>query len=159
MPLLTDEAEARARISAGCSADTDPALAAGDLDRLVAPPFKVASEWAAETVYAYGEVVIPVTRNGRRYKVVTAGTGAATEPSWPDYDGGRVTDGTATLEEIGPEVDLWDIGAAIHEGWKLKMGYAARRASIAIGQNRKEAQHIFDHCKEMMMLYLPTRVA
>jgi hypothetical protein len=158
MPLLTSEAEARARLQSACAWDSDPALTEADITMLL-DRFKVGSVWATTTTYVYGDVVVPVTRNGHRYRVTTAGIGIATEPTWPLGWGSTVTDGTATLEEIGPEVDLWDIGAATHEAWKMKTALAAKRASITIGEHSKQAQQIFQQCQTMVLLTLPIQVA
>jgi type IV pilus assembly protein PilY1 len=54
----------------------------------------VTTSWAASTAYAVGNVRRPTTANGYVYTVKTAGTSAATQPTWPTADGGTVTDGT-----------------------------------------------------------------
>lgn len=51
--------------------------------------------WQASTAYALGDAARPVTRNGFNYECTTAGTSAATEPTWPTTAGLTVTDGTA----------------------------------------------------------------
>jgi hypothetical protein len=51
--------------------------------------------WAANTVYAVGDTVIPNTPNGRIYKataVAGTGTSGASEPSWPTTDAATVID-------------------------------------------------------------------
>lgn len=51
--------------------------------------------WAASTAYTLGQFRIPTTANGYRYEITTAGTSAATQPTWPTTIGATVTDGTA----------------------------------------------------------------
>lgn len=55
--------------------------------------------WAASTAYALNDYAVPVTHNGRVYKVTTAGTSGATEPTWPTTAGGTVADGTVVWTE------------------------------------------------------------
>jgi len=52
--------------------------------------------WVASTAYVLGNFVKPVTLNGYHYKCTTAGTSAATEPTWPTVVGNTVVDGTVT---------------------------------------------------------------
>jgi len=83
----------------------------GDLD-LVNDTIKVAllasfaptySAWASSTSYAEGDIVIPTTRNGRRYRATNSGTSGSGEPTWPTAAGGTVTDNDITWEEYGGE--------------------------------------------------------
>jgi hypothetical protein len=55
--------------------------------------------WVATTAYAVGDIVTPTARNGRTYRVTTAGTTAGTQPTWPTVAGGTVTNGTVTFTE------------------------------------------------------------
>lgn len=52
--------------------------------------------WAATTAYALGNRVVPTTANGFYYECTTAGTSAATQPTWPTVIGNTVVDGTVT---------------------------------------------------------------
>lgn len=55
--------------------------------------------WAASTAYAAGAFVRPTSvtdTNELVFECTTAGTSAATEPTWPTADAGTVTDGTVT---------------------------------------------------------------
>lgn len=58
--------------------------------------FDAPGVWAASTAYAVGAFRTPTTANGFRYEVTTAGTSAASEPTWPTTLGGTVVDGTVT---------------------------------------------------------------
>ena len=60
------------------------------------------SAWAANTVYALTNVVIPTTPNGYQYRCTVAGTShATTEPTWGTALGVTQTDGTVTWEMDG----------------------------------------------------------
>ncbi len=83
----------------------------GDLN-LVANSIKVAlcstfspnySAWSGSTSYSEGDIVVPTTRNGRRYRATNAGTSASSEPTWPTVDGETVTDNDIDWEEYGGE--------------------------------------------------------
>lgn len=64
------------------------------------------SAWAATTALTAGVLRRPLTSNGFRYEVTTAGTTGATEPTWPTTVGATVTDGTVVFTCRGTEV--WD---------------------------------------------------
>lgn len=59
-----------------------------------------ATAWVTLTAYATGVYKVPVTPNAHYYKVTTAGTTGATEPTWPT-NGGTVVDGTVTWTDMG----------------------------------------------------------
>lgn len=56
-----------------------------------------ASATVTQTIYRE-----PTTPNAHVYKVVTAGTSGAAEPTWPLTTGTTVVDGTVTWQETGP---------------------------------------------------------
>lgn len=60
---------------------------------------KVKGRRLNSTAYVLNDYVIPATDNGRIYKCTTAGTSAASAPTWPVTPGGTVTDGTAVWTE------------------------------------------------------------
>jgi hypothetical protein len=62
---------------------------------LPAPPFVVS------TVYVAGEFASPIVSNGYTYLVVTGGTAAVSEPTWPIVLGGRVTSGSVVFMAVG----------------------------------------------------------
>lgn len=64
------------------------------------PLGKTASTWIASNAYVVDNVVKPTTDNGYIYKVTTAGTSDATEPTWTTSEGAIVTDGTVEYEAI-----------------------------------------------------------
>lgn len=52
--------------------------------------------WVASTAYSLNDAARPTTRNGFVYQVTTAGTSAATQPTWPTTAGNTVVDGSVT---------------------------------------------------------------
>ena len=88
-------------------AGVDPTLTDAELGRLLRVA-AVADEdgnlpdawpaWAASTAYPVNERVVPATRNGYVYKVVTAGTSGASAPSWATTIGNDVTDGSVVWD-------------------------------------------------------------
>lgn len=64
--------------------------------------------------FAWNLAQVVVT--GLLYKVVTAGTSAATEPSWPATAGTRVVDGTVTWEAILENSVTWEAYALMTSG-------------------------------------------
>lgn len=122
---MSDFSEAFAEVKRVVQPDVDPVLTYGDgttpdptkeLDSIILASAR-AMVWQASLAVKYGDIVVPTVGNGRRYRVVTAGTLGSTEPSsWPDYDYGSVESGTATLEEDGRFVgSIYDVRAAIRE--------------------------------------------
>lgn len=61
--------------------------------------------WLATTAYVVGDLIVPVTHNGRVYRCTVAGTTAASQPTFPTTDGGTVVDGTVTWTEMTPSFD------------------------------------------------------
>lgn len=73
-----------------------------------------ASTMAGEGALASGELVVPseAKRNGHYYRVTTAGTPGAAEPTWPTSSGGTVVDGTVTWTESGATSDSLGVPVA-----------------------------------------------
>jgi hypothetical protein len=92
-----------------------------ELDRIILASAR-GTPWSASLVVTYGQIVFPSVRMGRRFKVVQAGTMAATEPTWPEYDYGFVSSGTAELVEDGPDyANVYDIRRAIYKALDAKV--------------------------------------
>ena len=69
------------------------------------------SAWASGTSYSEGDIVIPSTRNGHRYRATNSGTSGSSEPTWPTTTGSTVVDNEITWEEYGGEHannEFWD---------------------------------------------------
>lgn len=73
-------------------------LASGATANSLTVTFKVA-QWAASTAYAVGTRI--VDSNGNIEQVVTAGTSAATQPTWSTTVGGTTTDGSVKWQNAG----------------------------------------------------------
>jgi len=61
------------------------------------------SAWSSSTSYSKGDIVVPTSRNGRRYRATNAGTSDSGEPTWPTTAGNTVVDNDITWEEYGGE--------------------------------------------------------
>lgn len=86
-------------VSASEDGAFDIALSAGDPVMVLA--FEdYGSRHATETAYSVGEKAFPVDPNGHWYQATAGGTSAAVAPVWPT-DGGTVTDGTVTWQDMG----------------------------------------------------------
>ncbi len=60
--------------------------------------------WESNHAYVVGDIVTPTTRNSHKYRVTTAGTSAATEPTFPTSASGTVTSGGVVFTENGADV-------------------------------------------------------
>lgn len=60
--------------------------------------------WQSNTKYEVGDIVVPTTSNVHKYRVTTAGTSGASEPTWPTGSGATVVNGTVTFTENGTDV-------------------------------------------------------
>jgi hypothetical protein len=58
--------------------------------------------WLGTTYFAQNVTIVPPTANGFHYRATTAGTSAATAPTFPTTEGATVTDGTVTWTAIRP---------------------------------------------------------
>lgn len=72
-----------------------------------------ATTWAASTAYTTSSNVFPTSKNGYYYACTTAGTSAATQPTWPTVPGNTVTDGTVTWTCHAVQGKLTQNGTAI----------------------------------------------
>lgn len=60
--------------------------------------------WESDHLYVVGDVVTPISPNGHIYRVITAGTSAASQPSFPTGTDQTVSDGTVVFMEAGADV-------------------------------------------------------
>jgi hypothetical protein len=93
-------------------------------------PWFLDAAWATGTAYTLGQFVMPTTvakMNGFHYECTTAGTShAATEPTWPAYNGTTVADNTVTWTARTAH----DIPLQIE---RLLVGLTAGRTAISKG--------------------------
>lgn len=70
--------------------------------------WKYVNAWLAATTVAAGNVVVPATANGFRYRCAIAGTTGAVAPAWPTTIGTTVADNTVTWV-----CDATDVAASV----------------------------------------------
>lgn len=93
------------------------------VDNITLTPTDILPAWAGTTAYVIGDAVEPVTPNGYRYVVVTAGTTGGSEPTWPTTVGSQVVDGTV----------VWQLASATHEPTEIKLATTALGLDSATG--------------------------
>lgn len=92
-----------------------------------------ATIWIPATAYAVGDVVQPTAINANGHRFVLIGhdsnglLSGASEPNWPVWDNGTVSDGNLTWRETGPAYScLWDIDKlAPYLAWDMKVQKAS----------------------------------
>jgi hypothetical protein len=152
-------------LSSLVQASVEPILTESELNELLLGNV-TASLWEASHVYSIGDTVVPTTNNktGRRYRLVSLDgsgvTSGATEPSWPEYSYGTVSDGNLTWQEDGLEVGLWNVREAAYQGWldKAAKASALYDARTSSGTSATKSQ-IYSHCLNMANRYTPIGVA
>lgn len=60
--------------------------------------------WESTHPYEVGDIVTPTTRNSHKYRVTTAGSSGATEPTFPTSSAATVASGGVTFTENGADV-------------------------------------------------------
>lgn len=85
------------------------------VDQITLTPTEQLASWEASTAYSVGDVRIPTTENGFRYRVKSiggGGTSGASEPTWPESGiGSTVVDNEVT----------WELVAAAHQDTEIKL--------------------------------------
>lgn len=93
------------------------------VDQITLTPTGISDDWDASTAYSLGDIVIPTTPNGFKYKVTTAGTSNSSEPTWPTTIGQTVTDNTV----------VWECLAETHPTTEIKLASTSGGLSGATG--------------------------
>lgn len=92
------------------------------VDNITLTPTDLLPDWEASTAYSLGVSVQPTTPNTYRYECTTAGTSAASEPTWPTAAiGNTVTDGTV----------VWTLKSAKHATTEIKLASTSGGLSSA----------------------------
>jgi hypothetical protein len=123
------------------------ALTTAEVDRLVrlaavADANAVAPDtytvWAPSTAYTLNTLRVPSERTGFVYRVTTAGTTGAGEPSWPLVIGQTVTDGTAvwTVDAAAPWLGAWNVYEAAAIGCEWRATKLADNFTVALGSGK-----------------------
>lgn len=82
------------------------------VDNVVLTPTYILPFWMASHVYALGDSVVPDPTNGYRYQVTTAGTSAASQPTWGVILNGTTNDGTVVWQLVAEDSPTSEIKLA-----------------------------------------------
>lgn len=157
----TDREDALIRLKRNIQPDAQPALLDDEVEALL-DEHKLATFWTASAAYLVGDVVIPLTRNGRRYRCIKAGTSGTTEPNWPTTENAKIGDGTGTLQwqEDGLEYkNIFDIRAASYAGCLLHQAKAAPLHDIRSNLTDYSQSQVYEHWGDVAKRFAPARVA
>lgn len=162
MPIQTDKAAAIQELQRLTQFDVEPTIDEPDLDTILENA-RICSVWEASKAYSYGDVVVPTTSNqdGRRYRCIKSGTSAGTEPTWSQFQGARMADGsTLVWEEFGTQPkSLWDMRVAAYNAWLEKASKVAPDFDFSgAGESYKRSQ-VYENCLEMAARYKPLKIA
>jgi hypothetical protein len=138
-------------VSRKARVDEFPALTADEVEQIVTAR-RLASEWEAETEYAYGAKVLPTTRDGKVRRAIQGGTSGETEPVWGTAEYSQTADGTVIWEEAGMDTGLYDIRGAVEE-------CLTQRALRAAQSGDKSAQAVSQALFNAARRYAPVGVA
>lgn len=168
MSDASDRTDAIAIVTTMVQPSVAPTLTTPELEAEV-DRAKLASNWAINTAYAAGSVV--VVGNGHAYEVVQPGTSQSTALSvndWPVHSGAMVCDGNSnprlTWREIGTaafnpriagsEFNVYDIERAARECWLLK----ARKSSQFIdADSEPKISQMYERCSKIAGGFRPFR--
>ena len=153
----------------------EPALSEGDLTALVNASQR-ATVWQPNTLYAYGDRVIPTAPQGGWYKCFVPGVSGTVEPVWqiiaPLFDpyssgfygphslvgvppGFPLIDGFVSWRHDGRAAGLYDVRSAAHAAWNLKAARAAALVDVSLAQDRFSWSQVQKQCLEMARKFVP----
>jgi hypothetical protein len=159
MPLT--KLQAVEKLKQMCQADVFPVLSNEVLVELI-DEFTRSTTWTASTLYYYGNVVQPTSRNGRYYRCIVPGTSSSTEPNFPTngYSGQVVGDGLDLIwVDYGAAQDeTYDVRAACRAAWIRKAGIVANLTDIEDGENKMNLSNVYEQCIKMANLFRPIQV-
>jgi len=155
----TDRANAVLELIEKAQIDVAPVLTQTEIE-VILDRCKRASRWTSAHVYVPGDVIIPTTRNGHRYRTPNGGTSGSTEPggftSTSISEGATVYEGSLKWVEDGPDYgNVYDVREAAYQCWALK----ARKASQFIGAGELAFNQVYEHCRGQMYSLASVRIA
>jgi hypothetical protein len=155
--------DAREEVERKAQTSLDPVLTPDEVEAILAGHLRYAT-WAAETAYAFGDVVVPATRTGQKFRAVQGGTSGATPPfsttgTYNPFT--RISDGsTLVWEEDGRDFGSpYDIRGAVHAAWELKAAKASDRIQFSADGGSFHEQQTLETCLKMVQRYAPVGVA
>lgn len=141
------ESEAIDQVKLEARADDAPCLATDEVTAIVQKNV-FGTVWIANTAYALGAKIQPITRSGHFYKCIQAGTSGASEPTWTTCINGKTSEGDLIWQECGfdPDGNLYDLETAIYQAWTLKASKAAKEFDVSIENQKWSKSQLYDHC-------------
>lgn len=164
MSYATQRTAAIADVVLYAQTTIQPTLSTPEVEGIVDSCVK-ATIWTVNTPYAFGAVILPTVRNGRRYICIQSGTSdATTEPEWSSQLYSTIQDGNSdpvlTWREDGPDfANVFDVRGAIHTAWTLKAAKASLSVDVQQQVGGLKASQIYDHCLDMAAKYAPVEIA
>jgi hypothetical protein len=161
-------ADALALLKDACAPTAEPALSDAELTQVLNDN-QLATVWAANTEYEFGDRIVPTVPNGRVYAVAQnqagtfGGRSGATEPSpwpvfrrWPGRGAAFQDDGTLRWADDGTEMGcLWDLRNSTHDAWMKKAALASEKHQTGADRATFAAQQVYEHCLDMARRYAP----
>jgi hypothetical protein len=151
--------DAREEVERKAQTSLDPVLTPDEVEAILAGHLRYAT-WEASTAYVYGDVVVPPTRTGQKFRAVQGGTSGATPPfsttgTYNPFT--QISDGsTLVWEEDGRDFESpYDIRGAVYEALATRDTKAAQLFDIGDAKMSQVRAHI----RETMKLYAPVGVA
>ena len=161
---MMTRAEAIAQVSLFVSAQSYPQMSTTDIGSIL-DSFSRFTTWAAATVYAVGDRVVPTTPNGRVYEARVPGTSGANEPTFPVYSpyqvrGFSLEDGSSDpilmWVDYGPiNVERYDVRTATRQAWLIKASRVAADIDAKEGTSDVKLSQLMQHCLEMANRFRP----
>lgn len=101
------------------------------VDQITVSPTDTLDDWVTLTAYTLGQLIEPTTPNTFAYECTTAGTSAASEPTFPTGAiGDTVVDGTVVWTMVGKRHEITEITLALTSG---ALGTNTPGASLDLG--------------------------
>lgn len=149
MSDATDRTAAINHVKLAIQSVVAPVVSDTEVEQLV-DDCRWATTWQAGATYDSDAVVMPITRNGHRYRCFIGGIAGITEPIWPKRFGAQVHDGQIVWREDGPQLtSIYDTATAIYRGWLLKAAKAQSCVDWKAGGITTSEGQVFEHCRQM----------